>query len=214
MRKGLNRIKNETVHIAHLIGRFVKRRYKSILYYAAMTLVLALVASVAERYRTDGEKEQSALLREKPVQETISEVEANVVYPETMRLIRGFDAQPAWNEALGQWETHTANDYVFADDRVICLADGFVKDVGESSLSGGYIEIEDGSGEVYRYLSVTPLQDVSVGDEVRAGEIIAEADDGMASELTLGKHLHLEIVEEETWNDFEQICGKNVTDAD
>lgn len=195
------------------IGGFIRKKYKSILYYAAMVLVLALVASAAEKYRTKDENPEETLLPE-AVQETISEAEPKIIYPEGMHLLRDFCDRPMWNDALCQWETHFACDYVLDNDRVICLEDGCVIDVGESSLKGGYIEIEAEDGKTYRYASVRPAQDICVGDTVYAGEIIAEADDGMASELTLGKHLHLEIVEEENWEDFEQICGKNVTDAD
>lgn len=213
MWKGWNRAKGGIKRILRWIGRFVKSRYKSLLYYAAMVLVLALVASAAEKYRTKDEDIPETLPSD-VAQETVSAVETEIVYPEEMRLLRGFSDQPIWNDVLLQWEIHAACDYALADDRVICLASGSVRDVGQSSINGGYIEIEAEDGRIYRYASVKPMREICVGDAVYAGEIIAEADDGMVSELTFGRHLHLEVYDDGILTDFEQICGKNACDAD
>lgn len=191
-----------------VVGGFFKRRYKSILYYAAMAAVLALIASAAESYRSDREGGQALILPENMAQETLSDAGGSAIYPQNMGLLRPFCAQPVWNEALSLWETHAANDYGFADDQVICLEDGIIIDAGESSARGGYLEIEAENGTLYRYCCVLPTEHATVGQSVRAGEIIAEAGEGMPSEAEWGKHLHLEVYRDGVLADFEQIYEK------
>ncbi len=193
---------------------FLHRRYKAILYYGAMALILILLAAAAESYRKDGENGQPLVLSESAVQEAIADAGEGILRPEGMRQVRGFSEQMEWNGELKQWELHCANDYVFEGDGVVCLAGGTVADIGESSGRGGFIEIQGYDGRLYRYCSVIPVENILTGAEVDAGEIIAAADNGIPSEFAQGKHLHLEVYEDGILSDFERISGKNDPAAD
>jgi len=207
MQKTSVSMKGRAKAVAQRFICFVRRRYKVILYYGAVILVLALVAGAAESYRTGKDGGQMLVLPENVIAETVSEKGSEIVYPENMSLLRGFSDQMEWNSALGQWEMHPANDYAFSDGQVACLSSGTVLDVGESGVKGGYIEIESGD-MVYIYCSVIPGENILPGVQLAAGEIIGIADDSMPSELTLGKHVHLEVYESGKPVNFETQVDK------
>ena len=194
--------------LAKNISAFVRRRYKTLLYYGAMAVVLALIAAAAESYRTDSENARPLVLTENMAQEALADAAEGVIYPENMELIRGFGRRTEWNDSLGQWELHCANDYGFEDGKVVCLAGGTVSDVGESVGRGGFVEIQGDDGRLYRYCSVIPEENILPGAEITAGEVIALADDGIPSETAEGKHLHLEVYENDVLTDFESLPRK------
>ena len=214
-------MENTRIHRNERIRRFVgkaveflSRRYKAVLYYGAMTLILILLAAAAESYRKDGENAQPLVLTENEVQQAVADAGQGMSRPEGMKLVRGFSNQMEWNSELEQWEMHCANDYIFEGDDVSCIAGGTVADVGKSSGRGGFIEIQGHDGRLYRYCSVMPVENIAQDTKVEAGERIAVADNGIPSEFALGKHLHLEVYEGGILTDFESIIPKNTAAAD
>ena len=188
------------------LGALLKKYRGRVLYYGGVALVLAAIAFAADSYlRSEPEElvmpsaEVSALL------ERIQEPE--ILYPEGMRLLRGYSVQPEWNEALQQWESHEAMDYRLEDDTVSCLEGGSVQAVGENGLIGGFVEIDCG-GRCYLYASITPEAGIEAGDEIKAGELIGRAENAMPAEQNLGAHLHLEVLQDGMPVDFESLYAK------
>ena len=208
MQKTRIALKARIMRMLKTLAGFIKRRYKTILYYGAVILVLALVANAAESYRTDNAGGQALVLPENVLAEAAAQAGNTAIYPENMHLLRAFSDQPQWNGELGQWEIHAANDYAFDDGRAVCLSGGIVQDVGESGVKGGYIEIES-DGKVYIYSSIAPDKDILPGMQVGAGDAIGLADESMPSEMLLGRHVHLEVYENGAPLDFEKLEGKN-----
>lgn len=196
------------------IKDFLKKHIKGIVYYGAVALVLAVIAAAAEVYRSDEDYVRKMVLTDEIAAEALAEKMPEPARPEGMRNIRAFSAAPVWNAGMQQWESHCANDYEMEGGEIICLADGVVADIGESSMRGGYITVDGKDGRCYIYCCVAPAEDTAAGKEVYAGEIIAAADDSLPGESALNKHLHLEVFENGNAVDFEKICPENSETAD
>lgn len=194
--------------------RFLRRNMKSIAYYGAVALALAAIAVAAEAYRSDDEYAQKMVLTDELAAEAVAEKLPAPIYPDGMRNTRTFNEIPCWNDAMQLWENHCANDYKLEGGKVVCLVDGVVADAGESSVRGGYIIAEGSDDRCYVYCSVVPAEEIVPGKEIRAGEIIAVADDSMTSEIAMGAHLHLEVYEDEKPVDFERLCLKKGESVD
>ena len=207
-------VKDKIKRLAKSMLVFVRSKYKALLYYGAMAVVLVLLAAAAESYRTDSEDAQPLVLTENMVQEAVADAGQEIIRPDGMELARGFSKQTEWNSVLKQWEMHCANDYIFEDDRIVCLMSGTVSDFGQSAGEGGFIEIQGDDGRLYRYCSIMPDEAILIGDEITAGAIIGLASEGMPSEISQGNHVHLEVYEAGELCDFESLCVKNVPSAD
>jgi len=196
------------------IKDFLKKNIRSIAYYSAVALVLAVIAAAAEVYRSDEDYARKMVLTDEIAAEAVAEKMPEPIRPEGMRNIRAFSAAPVWNAGMQQWECHCGNDYEMEGSEIICLADGVVADTGESSMRGGYVAVDGKDGRYYIYCCVTPTEDTEAGKEVHAGEIIAAADDSLPGETALNKHLHLEVYENGQAVDFEKLCPANSETAD
>lgn len=164
----------------------------AIAYYACVALALVAIAAAAERYRGAGKeaREGAALPAVEFSTPEAEEEEAHQSVPEGWAVLRNYAETPAWNAALGLWESHPATDYR-PDGEAICLCAGTVRGMGRGGALGGYVEVE--SGELLiRYVSVSPREGLELGDELEAGDAIGTADASLPGEASLGPHLHLE----------------------
>lgn len=182
---------------------------REIAYYAAIALALTAIAFGAEMYRNRRNVDAApqtlpAAELAAPVAEEPEEAEAGEeapALPEGAQLLRGYAESPAWNAALGLWESHPAADYQLPDDAVPCLLSGTVSDIKRGGALGGCVEVESG-GQILRYASIEPRADLQIGDALEAGELLGVANDSMPGEAQLGPHLHLELLRNGAHADF------------
>lgn len=183
-------------------------------YYACVALVLTAVGMAAERYRGGGEMEETLIL---PAVELATpaprEAEPALELPEGMKLLRGYAAQPEWNDALCHWETHMAADYGCAGASVRSVSDGRIITVGKSGMYGGFVEVETDEFLI-RYASMNPSEELEPGESIGKGDVLGSANDSMPGEAHMGAHLHLELIRDGSHLDFAVECGKKINAVD
>ena len=200
------------VHAQNLGRRFLKPLQlhgKEIAYYGGVALALTAIAFAAERYR-GGQLPAPAASALPAVELTTASSEAaeqEIIFhlPEGAEVLRAYAAKPQWNAALGLWESHEAVDYRLSDDTVTSLSAGTVRTVGKSGVYGGFVEVECGE-YLLRYASIAPCSNLMPGDVLKIGDTIGSADTSLPAESALGAHLHLELICEDAYADFLEIC--------
>lgn len=99
-----------------------------------------------------------------------------------------------FNSTLKQWEAHKAVDLkAEMGDSVMAVASGKVESIEASHLLGTTITIAHSNGFKSVYASLNEKVNVSVGDTVKAGEMIGTVDDTAKGESKQGTHLHFEL---------------------
>lgn len=107
-----------------------------------------------------------------------------------------FDLTLAMNPSMGQWETHSALDFVADDLNVYASADGVVKKVGRNNLDGNFVIIEHEEGYTSKYMSLDTIDGITEGANVKQGQLIGKMSDSQGTEALKGAHLHFEILKD------------------
>lgn len=183
---------NSLSSLAHLARKNAAR----IAYYLAVAAALCAIAVAAEHIAGDKESvsaENALLLPAADLSTALEQLapEPAISLPAEAQLLRSFSSQPQWNEALAQWEAHTAVDVAFPDDEVSCLLSGEVSAVGRSGVWGGFVELRCGD-YLLRYASIQPDERLQIGASLAAGERIGMADGSMSGEMAMQPHAHIE----------------------
>lgn len=104
-------------------------------------------------------------------------------------------AELQFNATLKQWEIHKAIDFIAGEDKnVYAVTDGTVSNIYTNYLEGTVIEISHKNNLVSVYKSLNKDVNVKVGDVVSAGDVIGQVGETMAQELSVGAHLHFEMI--------------------
>ena len=163
---------------------FCRRYGKQILYYGCLAVVLCMAAVCAEQFRTERTVEAQTTSAEAAETVAPQPSQAPPILPESARILRGFAAEPQWNEWLALYETHFGTDVHFENGEVMSISDGTV-----CGISGDSIEIA--SGEiVYAYRGIEPAPEIVPGKSVVTGEILGT--ETGAEESWMTAHVHLE----------------------
>ena len=202
------KLKNGSVR---LIG-ICRRIWKGYGYYISLACLLMLFGVTAYMYRT-GRDENDIILP--PHDRTEASVMAMVqatsepeptptpyspefIIPVAGEIITEFsDDEFSWNETLGQWQMHYGID-IAADSGTAVFAseDGTVGAVFNDELLGNVIEIVHEDGWVTRYCCVETIQLVESGMNVMKGDIISSIGNSSISEMSIGPHIHFEILKD------------------
>lgn len=113
-----------------------------------------------------------------------------------VHVVRGYSASTmVCSGVTGVWALHEAVDLrAGLGDPVCAMADGIVSACGSDKLLGSWIEIRHEGGYVSRYAGLEMLGALQNGDQVRAGQTVGFAGNGMLEETDLGPHLHLQLL--------------------
>lgn len=192
---------------------FFKRNYGRIAYYGGVLAVLAALAIAADAQRENPAND--LVLPEADIRQTVAQIleEQRISDGEGMEILRSYSEEPEWNADLGHWEAHPATDCRTADGVVRSLCSGTVMDIGESGVYGGYVEVECGE-YLFCYASIVLDEDLKAGDELKIGDRIGVAENGMPGERNMGDHLHLEVYERGRSIDFASLATKNRVGTD
>lgn len=127
-------------------------------------------------------------------------------YPAGGNIFREYsDTKPIKSETLGTWQVHTGIDIEApAGADVKSPADGTILSAEEHALTGHTIKIDHGNNVVSTIYNLEQSNKVSVGQKVKAGEIIGTVGTSAPLELSDTPHVHFEV----------QIDGKYVNPQD
>ena len=129
------------------------------------------------------------------VEETAIIVNAEEPYfnmPSGGEILQGFSKKLKYNEAMGDWRTHNGID-IAADlgCSVSACANGTVEDIF-SDVYGEGIAIKHENGFITRYMCLGTVENLNVGDSVKAGDIIGTVGEAKGENIK-ETHLHLEM---------------------
>ena len=100
----------------------------------------------------------------------------------------------AYDVTMADWRTHDGIDIAAECGAVVrAAADGTVESIEQDELYGTTVTISHGGGLKTVYSSLAEVPTVSVGDPVRAGDIIGAVGDTALCEIGEPSHLHFSI---------------------
>ena len=113
--------------------------------------------------------------------------------------IEGYDELPVFNETLLKAEPHKGIDF-FAEQGTSVLAcyDGVIQSITTNGLTGTTIVINHGNELSTIYNSLDGEVEVTVGQTVKAGDVIGYVGETNMRECISGAHVHFETMENGT----------------
>lgn len=191
-----------TKAILKTCSKFISVNRGSILYYSSLMLILAVMGTVAQRYRQQDssldtnenqEEIRSVTFDHQQPFESAESTEKCFSWPISGQMIADYSEDTlVWSQTLGQWQTHPAIDIAASSgETVAACADGEIIDAYYDSLFGNTIIIDHGDGMILRYASLSTLELVEIGDKVKTGDTISAVGNCYAESET-APHLHLE----------------------
>ena len=116
--------------------------------------------------------------------------------PVNGEVLRHYSEEPVFNGTLNLFTAHLAMDFTAAGgSEVYAVYDGKVESVTANNLMGTKIVIDHGNGLKSIYYSLEDGDGVTVGQQVKKGDVIAHVSTTYLEELNDGAHLHFEVEE-------------------
>ena len=130
-----------------------------------------------------------------PVEEVKVTEPQLVVAPLQGKTVAAFSAQElCYNVTLDDWRTHNGMDIAAeAGTPVMAACAGEVLGVAEDDLMGTTVVVSHGDGYETVYANLQAVPTVTVGQKVRAGEILGAVGATSLAESALEPHLHFEV---------------------
>lgn len=144
--------------------------------------------------RDDGKPEPTP---EKPDDKPVSEVISFITPVQGGTIFKEYtENSVVYSSTLGVYTGHVGMDFKGAEGaKVVAAYEGAVKEITTSYLQGTTVKIEHGNGLVTVYNSIEPLESLTVGQEVKQGDVIGTISDNNKQENKDGAHLHFEVIE-------------------
>ncbi len=194
-------------------------------YYAALALLLAILAAGSSAYRNRSAQPKA----EQPAAKTALSARAESALPTPAPTVEpnpwtwplegeiiGEYApnEPVWSATLGQWQTHPALDIAGSPgEAVYACRDGVVADAWCDRLWGNVIVIDHGDGWQSVCRGLNTLNLVEIGGEVRAGDVISAVAPSVPCEADMPAHIHFEVTKDGDSADFAEIIDSRGTQA-
>lgn len=111
-----------------------------------------------------------------------------------------------YNKTLGDWRTHNGVDYACEQGAAVSApAAGEVSETGTDGSWGGIVCIKDTEGRLWRLCGVSSTV-VKKGDAVTVGQALGKAG-SIGCECAEESHIHLEVLQEDTYLDPAKLLG-------
>ena len=127
--------------------------------------------------------------------------------PVSGRILNGYSGDElVFNKTLGDWRTHNGIDYACEKGSTVSVpAAGKVVTAGTDGNWGQVVEIEDGSGKLWRLCGVADVR-VKPGDTVETGQALGKVG-SVSCECAEESHIHLEVKQNGTYLDPSKLMG-------
>lgn len=114
----------------------------------------------------------------------------------------------AYNETTQDWRTHNGIDIAAAaGDQVVAARDGTVSAIYEDESFGKTIAVNHAGGYTTHYANLAEETAVSVGQAVKAGDVLGTVGDSATVELAQGSHLHFAVFQNDAPMDPEDFLN-------
>jgi len=184
---------------------FIKRNLSAMAVSFCMILALSLVTAVAV---TRMNKNTTNVYVEKTSQTNTPEERSEQIVPTAADVVEFVMPVDGATEGLpfaidrlvnyktlGKWQTHPGIDFIaMAGTCVVCVCDGTVESVENTSLWGTIVVVDHGDGLKTIYKSLSSEVSVRQNDKLKKGEKIGTVSSSAKAELDQGAHLHFEVM--------------------
>ncbi len=103
-----------------------------------------------------------------------------------------FSDKLVYNSALADWRTHDGIDIGAEVGGSVCAAaDGVIEEISDNAF-GDVVTISHSGGLETKYMGLDGIESLSVGDEVKSGDVIGLIGESKGENVT-DAHLHLEV---------------------
>lgn len=103
-----------------------------------------------------------------------------------------FSDELVYNSALADWRTHDGIDIGAEVGGSVCAAaDGVIEEITDNAF-GDVVTISHSGGLETKYMNLDGVESISVGDEVKSGDVIGLIGESKGENVT-DAHLHLEV---------------------
>ena len=180
-------------------------------------------APVTSAAKTDKPVTTTPAITTKPVTTTpkqVAEVEAPVsslpefIMPTIGTVSKTFSIDVlVWSNTMEDYRTHNGIDICASlGDGVMAAADGIVTEIYEHPMMGNTVVIAHDGGAETVYQNLADDIPVSVGDTVKAGEVIGAIGESAIIEIAEDPHLHFELqVDNVRGNPLDYISAATMT---
>jgi murein DD-endopeptidase MepM/ murein hydrolase activator NlpD len=135
-------------------------------------------------------------LPEKPEEPVVKQV-SFIIPVNEVSSINDYSELMVWNSTLGHYTAHLAIDFIANEGAdVYAVYDGKVSSIETSLLTGTTITIDHGDGLFTIYNSLEDGEHVTIGQEVKQGDVIGQVSATNRQEQAHGAHLHFQAVED------------------
>lgn len=137
---------------------------------------------------------------EKPDETPNTPVDVPIVFDMPVKNVTSigeYSETMVFNSTLGRYSTHLAIDF-FAEEGtdVLAVYDGTVTNVETTLLKGTTVTVDHGDGLVTVYNSLADGESVTVGEQVKKGDVLGQVSVSNRQESKSGAHLHFEVIED------------------
>ena len=145
-------------------------------------------AAPVEDYAVDNpDVQESAII--------VSSQQPVFIMPVMGEIIGEYSDKLLYNNTLSDWRTHNGVDIKSETGcSVQAAADGVIENVSEDVM-GNYVEISHAAGFVTRYMGLETLESLTVGKEIKSGEVIGTTGTPKGENVT-EPHLHFEMMKD------------------
>lgn len=138
---------------------------------------------------------------ETAVEETVSvglfgkTKEISMIKPVQGEMLKPYsDGKPVKSKTMGDWRVHNGVDIRAGQgEEVLTPADGEIIAANMDGLTGATISINHGNETVSTIYNLENAEKVTVGQKVKAGDVIGTAGNTAKSELLEDPHIHFEV---------------------
>ena len=178
---------------------------------------------IASNTTTVTETEETSVITEVPETSATTPAMAEETIPEFISPVTGHimkghsNNTPVYSMTMNDYRPHTGIDiYASISEDVFAAAKGIITDIWEDPMSGNCISISHSGGAVtvYKNLSPTIPDRISVGEEVSAGQVIGTVGESSLLEIAEEPHLHFEIEINGTAVDPEEYISFSAVNAE
>ena len=111
-------------------------------------------------------------------------------------IAKDYSEVPVFNSTLNRYSSHEGIDFTAeAGAEVFAVYKGTVSDVTNSITKGVTVTVDHGNGLFTVYNSLESIEDVAIGTQVEAGDVIGYVSTTNRQEANDGAHLHFETIE-------------------
>ena len=152
-----------------------------------------------EKKNNNSEVISTNIIKENVVETIAKNKEISFIVPVEGNIGMDFsDGKLTYSKTLNEWLSHNGIDYIAEVGKdVMASADGIISDIYKDNKYGYTVTIKHDNNYVSKYSGIQENNNLSIGQNVKQGEVIAKIANGFGFEKEEGSHLHFEVIKDD-----------------